>query len=84
MEPFKITLRAARVNSGLSTKEVAELTGRSYDTINRYEHDSTNIPQDLMITLLNLYKVPFSYIFFGKESEKLGFKRVKSGRRKTS
>lgn len=84
MEPFKITLRAARVNSGLTTKEVAEYTGRCFDTINKYEIDSTHIPQDLMVSLLSLYKVPFSYIFFGRESEKLGFNRTKKKRRKTS
>lgn len=84
MEPFKITLRAARVNSGLTTKEVAELTGRCFDTINRYELDSTNIPHELMVSLLNLYKVPFSYIFFGNESEKLGFNQSKKRKRKTS
>ena len=77
MEHFKITLRAARVNSGLTTKEVAEHTGKCIDTISKYEMDSTNIPQELMITLLTLYEVPFSIIFFGKESEKLGFKRIR-------
>ncbi|WP_422659089.1 helix-turn-helix domain-containing protein [Paenibacillus sp. EC2-1] len=84
MEPFKITLRAARVNCGLTTKEVAEYTGKCFDTINKYELDSTNIPHELMVSLLNLYKVPFSYIFFGRESEKLGFNRAKKSRRKTS
>lgn len=84
MEPFKITLRAARVNCGLTTKEVAEHTGKCIDTISKYEMDSTNIPQDLMITLLNLYRVPFSVIFFGRESEKLGFKRIRKRRRATS
>lgn len=84
MEPFKITLRAARVNSGLTAKEVAEHTGRCVDTISKYELDSTHIPQDLMITLLNLYNIPFSFIFFGKESEKLGRKRIRKKRRATS
>ncbi|MGK5512253.1 helix-turn-helix domain-containing protein [Brevibacillus formosus] len=66
---FKLTLKAARINRGLTIKDVAGCTGRCVDTISKYEVDSTCIPQDLMVELLNLYKVPFEFIFFGKQSE---------------
>ena len=64
-----ITLRAARVNRGLTLKEVANSINKSIDTINKYEIDSTNIPRKLMIDLLNLYRVSPDNIFFGKESD---------------
>lgn len=66
---MRITLRAARVNKGLSQVEVAKILGKSKDTINRYEKDSSKIPRDLTIKLLNLYGFDFDSIFFGKESD---------------
>lgn len=70
---YKITLRAARINCGLTVKDVATKTGKCIDTISKYESDSSSIPHELMITLLELYKAPFDLIFFGKESEFHGF-----------
>lgn len=72
---YKVTLRAARINCGLTTREVGSLTGKSYATIEKYERDSTNIPRELSVVLLKLYKVPEEHIFFGKESVKNGFGR---------
>lgn len=66
---LKITLRAARVNRGFTLKEVSKTTRRSVDTISKYEVDASNIPHDLMLSLLELYQIPFAHIFFGKESE---------------
>lgn len=68
MSRLQITLKAARVNCGFTLKDVAEKTGKSVDTISKYEADSTNIPRDLMVDLINLYRVPDEIIFFGKES----------------
>jgi transcriptional regulator with XRE-family HTH domain len=77
---FKVTLRAARINRGLTTKEVADIVGKNENTIQKYERDSTNIPRDLSIMLIQLYKVPEEHIFFGKESVFIGLteKRRKS------
>lgn len=72
---FKITLKAARINRGFTIKDVAEKSGKCIDTISKYESDSSAIPQDLMISLLELYKVPFDHVFFGKESEFHGLLR---------
>jgi transcriptional regulator with XRE-family HTH domain len=74
---LKITLKAARINRGLTIKDVAKELGKCVDTISKYESDSSSIPQDLMISLLKMYKVPFENIFFGKESEFHGLLRRK-------
>lgn len=65
---FQITLRAARVNCGLTLKEVAEITGKSPETLGKYEKDSTKLPRDLMEQLVGIYKIPKEHIFFGSES----------------
>lgn len=75
MEKFLITLKAARVNSGLTLKDVAQRIGKSTETISKYEIDSTHIPRDLMVKLVDLYRVPNEHIFFGKESSFHGFFR---------
>jgi transcriptional regulator with XRE-family HTH domain len=82
VERFQITLKAARINSGFTLKDVALETGKSVDTISKYESDSTHIPRDLMVALINLYQVPYELIFFGKESSFHGF--LKSKRRYTA
>ena len=74
MKRLVITLRAARVNNGLTLKDVAGLTGKSADTINRYERDSSNIPRDLLCKLLQIYKVDGDIIFYGRESDFIGKK----------
>ncbi|MGR6762701.1 helix-turn-helix domain-containing protein [Paenibacillus sp. T2-29] len=70
---YKVTLRAARINRGFTTRDVGAITGKSHATIEKYEKDSTNIPRDLSVVLLQLYKVPEEHIFFGKESVFIGF-----------
>jgi transcriptional regulator with XRE-family HTH domain len=71
---FKITLRAARINKGMTAKEVAQLTNKSAATISKYENDSSEIPWDLLSRLLEIYGVPQEHIFFGKESVFIGRK----------
>lgn len=72
---LQITLRAARVNCGLTLKDVAKHTRRSVDMISKYEIDSTNIPRDLMVSLIDLYDIPSENIFFGSESSFHGLRR---------
>lgn len=76
---FKITLRAARTNSGMTVKEVAHLAKKSPATISRYEADSSEIPWDLLSTLLEIYSVPQEHVFCGEESVFIGRKAVKKG-----
>lgn len=74
--PFKLTWRAARVNKGYTQQEVAKLSGRNIDTVNKYERDSTEIPHDLMVLWLRLYGVPSDMIFCGPESDLIGREKV--------
>lgn len=72
MDNLLITLRAARINRGLKLKDVAKYCSKSIDTIIKYEKDSTDIPRDLMIALLELYQIRGDNIFFGRESDFIG------------
>lgn len=65
----KITLRAARVNSGLKLVDAAKMFGINKDTLSKYEKDSTNVPRTFLIKIDQIYKIPVENIFFGKQSE---------------
>lgn len=81
MHELIITLRAARINRGLTLKDVAERTGKHPETISKYEADSTEIPRDLSLKLLEIYGVPDRNIFFGKESSFHGFSAFRKKRK---
>ncbi|GLY09566.1 helix-turn-helix domain-containing protein [Pseudobacillus badius] len=66
---LKITLRAARVNSGLRLVEAADLFGINKDTLSKYEKDSSNVPRSFFIKIEEIYKIPVEHIFFGAQSE---------------
>lgn len=70
--PPKISLKAARINAGFTAKEVGKIVGKNYQTILKYEQDSSNIPLDFGKELAKLYKYPFNYIFLG---ENIGLKQ---------
>lgn len=44
----QISLRALRVNYNLSAKEVAKTLEIHYQTLLKYENDSSKIPHDLL------------------------------------
>ncbi len=78
---YRISWKAARVNRGLTLKSAAKMSGRSVDTIQKYEKDSSNIPRDLMVALLNIYQVPVDMVFCGVESDLIGtFEESLTGR----
>ena len=66
----KLTLRGVRVSQGLTLREVAKRVDRNFQTISKYEKDSTKIPADLLMKLLNLYDTPIESIFLGKSTKK--------------
>lgn len=66
---MKITLRAARVNRGLTQTEAASKFGIHRDTLYHYEADSSNVPRKFVMKVEEVYGIPVDYIFFGKESE---------------
>ncbi|WP_438349902.1 helix-turn-helix domain-containing protein [Paenibacillus sp. FA6] len=64
-----ITLRAARVNSGMTLMRASSSLGINKDTLSRYERDSADIPRSLLVNIQRLYGVNGDNIFFGCESE---------------
>lgn len=59
----KITLKAARVNAGLTQKEAAEKIGISYQTLSDYEKDESKIKLSTIKKMCSVYGFPLEYIF---------------------
>ena len=78
---MKVTLRAARVNVGLTLIDAAERLDINKDTLSKYQKDSTDIPRSLVIGIEELYCVEANNIFFGVESE--FFRMSEKGRKKS-
>jgi len=66
---FKITLKACRVNVGMTLKEASQHFGVHYETLSNYENDSTNVPRSFFIKLETVYGIPTENIFFGKQED---------------
>ena len=66
---MKITLRAARVNSGFTLIDSSKRLGVNKDTLSKYEKDSTDIPRSLLTKMTDQYHINANNIFFGNESE---------------
>lgn len=62
------SLKALRVNAGLTAKEVADMVGIHQQTLLKYERDSMDIRVDLLAQLAELYRVNQDDIFLGKQS----------------
>lgn len=62
----KITLKAARVNAGLTQKGAAELLGVHFLTVAKYEKDSSKIPFSLAEKASEVYKMPIECLYLGK------------------
>lgn len=61
---MKISLKAARVNAGLTQKVVAQKLGVSKDTIRNWENCKT-YPDAVQIKQLeSIYKIPYDDIIF--------------------
>ncbi len=61
---FKISLEAARVNAGLSQKEVAKALGVSNKTVSSWENGKTFPSFEKINKLCDLYSVPFDNLNF--------------------
>ncbi|WYC74483.1 helix-turn-helix transcriptional regulator [Lactococcus garvieae] len=61
-----MSLKAARINSGLTQTEAAELAGIHPQTLSKYEKDSSEIRNSLVKDLAKIYCIPADYIFLGK------------------
>jgi transcriptional regulator with XRE-family HTH domain len=66
---LKITLKAARVNLGMTLKDAALHFGIHFETLARYENDSTNVPLSFYNQIEGVYGLPTENIFFGKKED---------------
>lgn len=64
-----LSLAVARVNAGMTQREVAEKLKISVSTLQYYERDSTNISKKLFDQITNLYQIDQDMIFVGKKSD---------------
>lgn len=64
-----MSLKAARVrvDVGFTSKDAAKAADVHFQTLSKYEKDSSDIPFSLLNELSNLYRVPINNIFLGKE-----------------
>lgn len=66
---IKFSLAACRKNAGMTLREAAKYLGIGYQTLSKYERDSSQIPVSLVDKASVIYQVPSDYIFLGKNSE---------------
>lgn len=66
---MKITLRAARVNAGLTQIQVEKATGFARSTLTRWESGKGFPRIDDLTTLCNLYGLPVECIRIWKEQD---------------
>ena len=64
MEVMKITLKAARVNAGLSQKEAADRLGISNKTMGNWENCVCFPPADMIPKICELYGVSYDNLNF--------------------
>ena len=58
----KISIKAARVNAGLTQEKAARQLGISPDTLARYEKDSGKLSLEMLKKLSDLYKIPTDFL----------------------
>jgi transcriptional regulator with XRE-family HTH domain len=61
---LKISIKAARVNAGLSQKKAATHLGVSNKTISNWENGVTFPPADKILEICDLYAVPYDCLNF--------------------
>lgn len=66
---MKWTLKALRVNYGLTAEEVSRKISIHHQTLLKYEKNSSKIPMDLLSRLATLYGVSMDDIFLGDKYE---------------
>ena len=62
----KITLRALRINFGLTTKEIADKFNIGEQGVARYERDTSTVPAKLLHEFADFYGVSVEQIHIGK------------------
>lgn len=59
---YKITLKAARINAGLQSQEVAEMMGVTKQTMVNWEKGKNKLFAEQLIKLCEIYKTPIEMI----------------------
>lgn len=67
MDNYKVSLRAARINSGMKQKQVAEALQISTKTLCNWELERTYPTLDMLMRLCTLYKTPINRIILPKK-----------------
>lgn len=65
VQKLEISLKAARVNAGLSAEEVASKMNVRTDEVEAWEKDSADVTVMQARRLSELYRIPLDNIFFG-------------------
>lgn len=63
VEPLKISLRAARVNAGMTQECVARKLGKAKQTVVNWENGKSALSAEDLFKLSELYRVPLDNIF---------------------
>lgn len=58
----KISIKAARVNAGLTQKAAAKRLGISQDTLAKYEKESGKMSLEMFNKISDLYKIPKKFL----------------------
>lgn len=77
----KITLKAARVNAGMTQEQAARELHRTKQTIINWETGVTDIRYNDLIALSRLYGMPLEYIQIPEKKPKGQVKRGEGGAR---
>lgn len=74
---MKLTLKAARVNVGLSQKDAALAIGVTKDTISNWERRKSFPNAEFLERIQKVYKIPYDSINFLPQNNALSVKTVK-------
>lgn len=66
MEDYKVSLKAARVNSGMKQSDVAQALKISTKTLCNWESERTYPTLDMLVRICALYKIPLGKIILPK------------------
>lgn len=69
MKKLQISLAAARVNAGLTQRDVAAALGVAPNTVCDWENGKTELSYNRALALAEMYNLPLDYIFLPAKSD---------------
>lgn len=67
---MQISLRAARINAGLTQQQVEEKTGIARSTLTRWEKGETKPSQSNLVRICDLYQIAQSQIVWNRKTRR--------------